>query len=246
MEQYGDLFPGDPEDLGELLEQLAQRMAAASAMLASMTPGERAQLQELMDELLSDMDLSWQVNRLAGNLRAAFPAEQWGRGTPFGGGEGMGLAVVRDPDLVRHQRFEVGEQVGLTTLLELALAFPAQDQQGLGQLLQIRPDGAVARWSGAFWLQIPQIAQQGLVHQPNRQPLTQVLVFQKCADSGMGFEKPRLSLIRTNSVDQTRIAELAVLSVPVPESSGTDVVLIGEEAGKRVHASHRDSAGGTK
>src|ERR1039458_5869620 len=38
----------------------------------------------------------------------------------------------------------------------------------------------------------------------------------KCADRGMGFEKPRLSLIRANSVDQTRIAQLAVLSVPVP------------------------------
>jgi uncharacterized protein with von Willebrand factor type A (vWA) domain len=96
LDQYGDLFPGDPEDLDELLEQLAQRMAAASAMLASMTPGERAQLQELMDELLSDMDLSWQVNRLAGNLRAAFPSEQWGRGTSFGGGEGMGLAETAD------------------------------------------------------------------------------------------------------------------------------------------------------
>ncbi len=77
------------------------------------------------------------------------------------------LAMVRDPDLVRHQRFEVGQQVGLTTFLELPLAFPAEDQQGLGQLLQIRPDGAVAGWSGAPWLQIPQIAQQSLVHQPD-------------------------------------------------------------------------------
>src|ERR1035441_9408756 len=137
------------------------------------------------------------------------------------------LAVVRDPDLVRHQRLEVGQQVGLTTFLELALAFPAQDQQGLGQLLQIRPDGAVARRSGALRLQAPQVAQQGLVHQPNRQPLTQVLVLEICADRGMGFEKPRLSLVRANSVDQTCIAQLAVLSVPVPESSRADVVLIG-------------------
>src|ERR1017187_7433262 len=105
------------------------------------------------------------------------------------------LTMVRDPDLVRHQRFEVGEQVGLTTLLELALAFPAQEQQGPGQLLQIRTNGAVARWPGALWLKIPQIAQQGLVDQPNRQPLTQVLVLQICADSGLGFEKPRFSLI---------------------------------------------------
>src|ERR1035441_7210326 len=156
------------------------------------------------------------------------------------------LAMVRDPDLVGHQRFEVGQQVGLTTFLKLALALPAQDQQGLGQLLQIRPDGAVARWSGAPGLQIPQIAQQGLVHQPNRQPLTKVLVLEICADSGMGFEKPRLSLIRANSVDQTRIAEFAVLSIPVPESSRTDVVLISEVAGQRVHASHGNSVDGTK
>ena len=32
MEQFGDLFPGDPKDLDELLEQLAARMAAAQAM----------------------------------------------------------------------------------------------------------------------------------------------------------------------------------------------------------------------
>ena len=96
MEQYGDLFPGDPEDLDELLEQLAQRMAAASAMLASMTPGQRAQLKDLMDELLSDMDLSWQIDRLAGNLREAFPGEQWDRRASFRGDEGMGLAGTAD------------------------------------------------------------------------------------------------------------------------------------------------------
>ena len=96
MEHYGDLFPGDPANLDELLEQLARRMAAASAMLASMTPGERTQLQELMDLLMSDMDLSWQVNRLAANLRGAFAGEQWDRRTSFGGSGTMGLAETTD------------------------------------------------------------------------------------------------------------------------------------------------------
>src|ERR1019366_5907263 len=76
--------------------------------------------------------------------------------------------------------------------------------------------------------------------------LTQVLVLEICADRGMGFEKPRLSLIRANSVDQTCIAQLAVLGIPVPESSDTDVVLIGEVAGQRVHASHGNTGDGTK
>lgn len=96
IDSYGDLFPGDPRNLDELLEQLAQRMAAASAMLASMTPGQRAQLQGLMDELLSDMDFSWQMDRLAGNLRAAFPGAQWDRPMSFSGTEGLGLAETTD------------------------------------------------------------------------------------------------------------------------------------------------------
>src|ERR1039458_2991849 len=62
----------------------------------------------------------------------------------------------------------------------------------------------------------------------------------------MGFEKPRLSLIRANSIDQTCITQLAVLCIPVPESSGADVVLVGEVADQRAHASHGNSADGTK
>src|ERR1019366_2396590 len=62
----------------------------------------------------------------------------------------------------------------------------------------------------------------------------------------MGCEESRRSLIRANSVDQTGIAELAVLCIPVPESSGADVVLIGEVASQRAHASHGDTANGTK
>src|ERR1019366_2638182 len=73
-----------------------------------------------------------------------------------------------------------------------------------------------------------------------------VLVLQICADSGMGFEKPRLSLIRANSVDQTCIAQLAVLGIPVPESSDAEMVLICEVADQRAHASHGNSRDGTK
>src|ERR1019366_4322894 len=62
----------------------------------------------------------------------------------------------------------------------------------------------------------------------------------------MGFEEPRFSLIRANSVDQARIAQLAVLSVPVPESSGAEVVLIRKVPDQRVHASHGDSPDGTE
>ncbi|HXY43361.1 MAG TPA: hypothetical protein VEH29_04180 [Acidimicrobiales bacterium] len=96
MDEFGDFFPGDPENLDELLEQLAQRMAATSAMLASMTAGQRQQLQALMDELLGDMDLSWQINRLAGNLRSMFPDAAWDRRVSFSGADAPGLAEASD------------------------------------------------------------------------------------------------------------------------------------------------------
>ncbi|MFZ4518916.1 MAG: hypothetical protein ACOYOP_11030, partial [Microthrixaceae bacterium] len=52
MERHGDFFPENPKDLDELLEVMARRMAAAQAMLNSMTPEQRAQLQQLSDQLL--------------------------------------------------------------------------------------------------------------------------------------------------------------------------------------------------
>ncbi len=52
MEEYGDFFPENPETVEELLEQMARRMAAMQAMMNSMTPEQRAQLQQLSDQLM--------------------------------------------------------------------------------------------------------------------------------------------------------------------------------------------------
>jgi uncharacterized protein with von Willebrand factor type A (vWA) domain len=96
MEQYGDMFPGDPADLDELLEQLAARMAAAQAMWNSMSPEQRAQLQGLAESLLEDMDLRWQVDRLAGNLQRAFPGAGWEQRFRFSGDQPMGMGEGAD------------------------------------------------------------------------------------------------------------------------------------------------------
>ena len=96
MSEFGDFFPGDPQNLDELLAQLAERMAATSAMLSSMSPGQRQQLQSLMDELLGDMDLQWQIDRLGTNLRSMFPDAPWERRVGFSGTEAPGLAEASD------------------------------------------------------------------------------------------------------------------------------------------------------
>ncbi len=92
MERYGDFFPEGPETLDELLEAMARRMAAMSAMLNSMTPEQRAQLQGLAQQLLEDMDLRWQVDQLADNLRQAFPDAGWDNGYQFSGDNPLGMA----------------------------------------------------------------------------------------------------------------------------------------------------------
>ncbi|HEV2070516.1 MAG TPA: VWA domain-containing protein [Acidimicrobiales bacterium] len=85
MARYGDMFPENPRTLDELLEILVRRMAATQAMLNSMTPGQRAQLQSLSDQLLADMDLRWQMDQLGASLRAAFPDAGWERTYDFSG-----------------------------------------------------------------------------------------------------------------------------------------------------------------
>ena len=79
MNEYGDFFPENPASLEELLEALAQRMAAMSSLLASMSPEQRRQLMELSEQLLADFDLNWQMSQLGHNLRDLFPDEAWDR-----------------------------------------------------------------------------------------------------------------------------------------------------------------------
>jgi uncharacterized protein with von Willebrand factor type A (vWA) domain len=92
MEKFGDFFPENPQNLDELLEQMAQRMAAMQAMMNSMSPEQRAQLQQLSDQLLEDMDLRWQMDQLGQNLRSMFPQMGWNQSYDFEGQDPMGMA----------------------------------------------------------------------------------------------------------------------------------------------------------
>jgi len=92
MERYGDFFPENPATLDELLEIMAQRMAQMQAMLNSMTPEQRAQLQGLSEQLLEDMDLRWEVDQLSGHLQQLFPQMGWETSYDFSGQDPLGFA----------------------------------------------------------------------------------------------------------------------------------------------------------
>ena len=95
MERHGDFFPENPQDLDELLEVMARRMAAMQAMLNSMTPAQRDQLRQLSEQLLEDLDLNWQVQQLGGHLRDLFPEAPWDESYDFRGDEQVGMEQLQ-------------------------------------------------------------------------------------------------------------------------------------------------------
>ncbi|MEE3115338.1 MAG: VWA domain-containing protein [Actinomycetota bacterium] len=96
MERYGDFFPENPQTLDELLEVMARRMAAMQQMLNSMTPEQRAQLQELSEQLLGDMDLQWQMDQLGDHLRELFPQMGWEQSRNFTGQDPLDMGEAMD------------------------------------------------------------------------------------------------------------------------------------------------------
>jgi uncharacterized protein with von Willebrand factor type A (vWA) domain len=91
MDKHGEFFPENPETLEELLENMAQRMAAMQRMMNSMTPEQRAQLEQLQQQLMEDMDLNWQMQQLGQNLQQMYPQMGWQQGYDFRGQDPLGF-----------------------------------------------------------------------------------------------------------------------------------------------------------
>jgi uncharacterized protein with von Willebrand factor type A (vWA) domain len=136
MEQFGDFFPENPQSLEELLELVAQRMAAMQAMMNSMTPEQRAQLQQLSDQLMEDMDLRWQMDQLGQNLRSMFPQMNWNRGYDMQGQDPMGFGQAM------QTMQELGELDQLENLLRNATSPGALAEADMDRVRDLMGDDA--------------------------------------------------------------------------------------------------------
>jgi uncharacterized protein with von Willebrand factor type A (vWA) domain len=94
LAKHGRFFPG-ARTLDDIVEQLTQRMAAMQSLLRSMTPQQRAELQSMMDALLRDDRLRWDLARLASNMDQLMP-DGLGEGYEFSGEEPLGLEPALD------------------------------------------------------------------------------------------------------------------------------------------------------
>jgi uncharacterized protein with von Willebrand factor type A (vWA) domain len=89
LARHGRFFPG-ARTLDDIVGQLTERMAAMQSLMRSMTPQQRAELQSMMDALLRDDRLRWDLARLAMNMDQLMP-DGLGEGYDFSGEEGLGL-----------------------------------------------------------------------------------------------------------------------------------------------------------
>lgn len=92
MQQYGDMFPENPQNLDELVDQLARRAAAAQRMLASLTPEQREELAGLINNTLEQAGLAEQMRRLGDALYARRPDLAWGTPERVSGEQPMGMS----------------------------------------------------------------------------------------------------------------------------------------------------------
>jgi uncharacterized protein with von Willebrand factor type A (vWA) domain len=94
-----DGAPRPPADLDELLAEMARRAEAAQRFLASLSPDQRAQLQDLANQVFDDLDLEFQLDQLGRNLPAAYPGGIPGAPAGSGHGEGDGGDGDGDPEV---------------------------------------------------------------------------------------------------------------------------------------------------
>ncbi|MCH7997285.1 MAG: VWA domain-containing protein, partial [Chloroflexi bacterium] len=87
MQQYGQYFPGAPDNLEDFIEQLQRQIAQMQSLMHSLSPETRQSLEDLMESQLLDDELRMEMAQLAANLETLFPSDELSGLYPFQGEE---------------------------------------------------------------------------------------------------------------------------------------------------------------
>ena len=107
-DKWGQNFPG-VENLDQLLEQMGKQMAQMQSLMESMTPGQRRELQEMMQSLLAqDERLDAALAQLAMNLDQLMPLDEMRRRYDFKGDDPLTLreAMQLMDELAQMEKLE--------------------------------------------------------------------------------------------------------------------------------------------
>ena len=158
MEKYGDFFPDNPQSLDELLENLAQQMAAAQQVFNSMTPEQRDQLRQLSEQLLGDMDLANEMQQLSQNMQAMFPQMGWEQGRDFNGSEPANFEQAMDA------MKEISDLDAMEQMMRQASTPSQLDEVDLDRVRDLLGDDAAASLERLAQL-TKTLKEQGLIEQ---------------------------------------------------------------------------------
>ena len=158
MEKYGDFFPDNPQSLEELLENLAQQMAAAQQVFNSMTPEQRDQLRQLSEQLLGDMDLANEMQQLSQSMQVMFPQMGWEQGRDFNGSEPANFDQAMDA------MKEISDLDAMEQMMRQASTPSQLDEVDLDRVRDLLGDDAAASLERLAQL-TKTLKEQGLIEQ---------------------------------------------------------------------------------
>ena len=107
-DKWGQNFPG-VESLDQLMEQMGKQMAQMQSLMDSMTPGQRREMQEMMQALLAkDERLDAALAQLAMNLDQLMPLDEMRRRYDFKGDDPLTLreAMQLMDELAQMEKLE--------------------------------------------------------------------------------------------------------------------------------------------
>jgi uncharacterized protein with von Willebrand factor type A (vWA) domain len=111
MHKYGHYFGKGINSLEDLMDRMAQQMAAMQSLMDSMTPEQRAELWNAMQSVMGDPGIQEEMNRLAENLGQVMGENPYAQQYRFGGDENISLdQALRLMDRL-HDMDEVEDQL---------------------------------------------------------------------------------------------------------------------------------------
>ena len=164
MDKYGDLF-GDnpPQSLEQLIEEMQQQASVMQALLDSLPPEMRQQLQDLLMDKVGDLDLQRQLQELSINLDILYPSRELQNQYPFRGDEELDLLQAMslmdnlqdlddmEKELERTQYGGDLEDIDEEKLRELLGEEAAETLKQLKEFLEILEEAGYIRRKGKAW-----------------------------------------------------------------------------------------------
>ncbi len=168
MQKWGHFFPPGIEDLDQLLEYLERQIAQMDALMKSMTPEMRQELEGMMQSLLQDTRLQWDLAQLAANLERLDPGSTSGDDFNFSGDEPVTLQEAMrlmgdmnsmeslEQELIQAARSNDASQIDSSEIERLLGQEAGEMAEQLQQITKMLEESGIIQRKGKNWELTPQ------------------------------------------------------------------------------------------